>query len=321
MSKHFGWKFFLRPGKCQAFAGSDIGFQGFPCQPHIDILPALIFHRFPALLFFIPFQEGPGFIHSRYRISADSITHTEGAFIGKPVSLHSPAIQAACHNGKRTVSALTCFFTKTLRILQEFSERSPAHGFHNPLIISRPFLFVSVRAVLLQAVGQIPAGDNYGPSAQLLHCLLYQQPGPVMFGKGQAGKPHADKPVAVIILVHKIQRHHDAVIQLSVPFSQRSQRETFPVGKAAELPDKFRVILRLQLHLPRPELSEISRRPMSRGHMKIIRIHHRMRRQHHNRFRTEGCNFLRRPPVCLLRVCYRLFFTFSDCRNNQRRVR
>ena len=97
-----------------------------------------------------------------------------------------PAIQAACHDGKRTVSALTCFFTKTLRILQEFSERSPAHGFHNPLIISRSFLFVSVRAVLLQAVGQIPAGDNYGPSAQLLRCLLYQQPGPVMFGKGQA---------------------------------------------------------------------------------------------------------------------------------------
>ena len=114
------------------------------------------------------------------------------------------SVQAACHHGKGTVPALPRFLTKAFRIIQQLAESGFSHGFHNPLIISRPLFPVPVRAVLLQPVGQIPAGDHHRATPQLVCCLFDKHSRPIMIGFGQAGQPYADKAVLLQIFIYKI---------------------------------------------------------------------------------------------------------------------
>lgn len=85
------------------------------------------------------------------------------------------------------------------------------------------------------------------------------------------------------------------MIQSSARIAQGAQREILPVRQIAESFHKLPVIGHLHRNIPDAELPEIAGRPLTRRHVKIIAVHHRVGRSEHNGLRPPLRQFLSRP--------------------------
>ena len=213
-------------------------------------------------------------ISAFHLIDADAVSHTESVFVGQPLGLHRKAVQRTCHNGKRSVSAFRGLIAELLRKIEQFSERRTPHDVHDPLIIFRAFLLKSIRALRFQPMGEISAADDCDLSSEQFRGLPDARSQLVMPGERKSRETDPHQTVLSVILIQEIERNHCPVVQSPVPLSQS------PGGNIARLrlPGKHRdelcVIAHPELHLRRPELSEISFRSLPRRNMKIIRVHH-----------------------------------------------
>ena len=142
-----------------------------------------------------------------------------------------------------------------------------------------------------------------------------------MVRKRQSGQADPYQPVIRNHLVHEIQRHHGAVVQVPVPFAQRSGREILLLCQGADGAHQLRVIFLPEFHSRRAEAPEIPGSVFPGGNMEIIRVHHSMRAGHDNRLRPDFGDLRRHRPV-RGNGLFNLFFTSAPhLRNDHRRMR
>ena len=246
------------------------------CHPAVNflyfalVLAVTMFCLHPAVFF----QKMSLGISAFHLIDADAVSHTESVFVGQPLGLHRKAVQRTCHNGKRSVSAFRGLIAELLRKIEQFSERRTPHDVHDPLIILRTFLLKSIRPLLFQPVGEISAADDCDLSPEQLRCLPDARSQLVVHGERKPGETDPHQTVLSVILIQEIQRNHCPVVQSSVPLAQSPGWNIARLCLPRKHGDKLCVIAHPELHLRRPELSEIAFCSLSRRNMKIVGIHH-----------------------------------------------
>ena len=183
------------------------------------------------------------------------------------------------------MSAFPRLLTEPLREFQQFPEPGLSHHIHDALIVFRPLGAETIRTLLLQFMGKVPAGNNHRPASQTPCRTGNQLSGPVMVCQGKPGTSDAHQLVTAVNLVDEIQGNHGSMVQFPVPPALASHGEIRVVRKAAEFFHKSGVILCFHCLLRGKELAKVPLCTGSRGYMEVIRIHHRVGRQHHNGIR------------------------------------
>ena len=157
-----------------------IAFYRFPGKPHpgIAVVPGF---RQPFL--FAPVtnsKEVPVFICSFRMKSTDSISYAGHVLVGQLLRFHGHAIQRSRHDDERPVSALRGMLTEGFVKIEQLSESSPAAHVHDARVIYRPFGCKTIRAIALQLVGKIAAGNIHNPAFRFSHSSLDDLPQAVM---------------------------------------------------------------------------------------------------------------------------------------------
>ena len=165
----------------------------------------------------------PAFIRSLRVESADAVAHAGHVLMGQLFRFHGQPVQRSRHDDERPVPALRGALAEGLVKLKQFPEGRPTAHVHDARIILRSLGRKAVRAISLQLVGKISAGDIRGPAAGFFHSPLDDLPQPVMLFQRQAGQPQPDQPEIIILLPDEIQRHHRAVIQCLFPLAHRAR--------------------------------------------------------------------------------------------------
>ena len=219
------------------------------------------------------------------------------------------------------MAALRGPVAEVLAEIEQFAERGSAADVHDAAVVFRPFLGEAVGTVVLQFMGEVAAGDEYGPSAEVFRSLRDHLAEAVVIGQRQAGQADAHDLAAGIVLPDEPQRHHRAMVQRRVPFAQRTCGETGRVCQRADSPDELRIVLLRKAHQRRVELAEGALRATARRDVEIVRVHHGMRTGDENRIRLERGNFRSDLLVRARRFRHLRLAAPADGRNDHGRVR
>ena len=141
-----------------------------------------------------------------------------------------------------------------------------------------------------------------------------------MVGKGQSGSADSHQLVIPVMLMDKMQRDQRSMVQLFFPLSLCTHGKIILPAEFVQFPYESFVIYGFFPCLRGHELAKVSPGFLSRRYMEIVRVHHRMRRNHHNGIRLQ----LRCHPGCLL-VCFNGILNenllpSAHLRHNQRRM-
>ena len=89
------------------------------------------------------------------------------------------------------------------------------------------------------------------------------------------------------MLIHKVQGHHGAVIQVLIPLAQDAGGEVLRPGKGTEGLHQLRIVLLAEGNLRRPEVAEVPGSMIPGGNMEIIGIEHTVGAGYDNGFRFD----------------------------------
>ena len=216
--------------------------------------------------------------------------------MAQPFRSDGCAVERAAHNDERPVPALSSLVAESAVKVEEFAEGGAPHHVHYPLVVFRPFRRVSIRSVILKLVREIPAGNDDGTSTQRLDCTDDRLTETVMFDQRKARKSDSDHRHRAGFSKEISQRDHRAVIKPSIALPHRSCGNPQLTGLSSDTGSKFRIVIRLDLHLRMTERTKIAFGMMPRGNVEIITVQYAMRRQHDKnvglQFRTTTCRFL-----------------------------
>ncbi len=131
-------------------------------------------------------------------------------------------IQRARHDLKRTQAAFRRRIRQPGGDVQDREKIPRRERLCDLLVELRAFRRESVRTVLFQLVGEVPARDQDGAAAELFRGHRDALPEMIMRKRRQTGQADADEPVSRINLIQKIQRDQRSVVEALVPFAERS---------------------------------------------------------------------------------------------------
>ena len=302
---------------------ADGGFHAGAGEPHIQVLPCADPGQGLRPLSGPPVQEQAPLVLSGHLVSTDTVADAEGPLVGEAVRTHGQSVQRPRHDDKTAVSALCRPVAEGFLKVQKLVELRAAHDIHDAVVVHRSVLIKAVGPFLLQLVGQVPAPDQDHAPAKPVRRLPDLLSQPVVVRQRQPRQPDADDPVGVRIqvLIQKIEGDHRSVVQRRGPLPHRAARKIIPVAEPAESMHECMVVGGANADTGRPKLPEVPLRSQSRRNVKVIRVHHAVRRCDHHCLRLQGSGKLHGRPVGVCRCLDLFFFSASDLRQDDRRMR
>ena len=196
------------------------------------------------------------------------------------------------------MAALCGALAKIFREVEKLAESRASHHLHDALVVLRPVGRKAVRAVRLELVRKVAARDGDCAPPELLCSLCDEPPEFIMLRKRQARESDAHDLRQFVRRARKeIKRHHHAVVEPLVALAERSRRKAGLSRRSLKRAHELRVVGNFKSFLRRAELREIPRSSGSGRNVKIIRIHHGVRRNDDQRIRLEAHRKLCRPLV------------------------
>ena len=176
---------------------------------------------------------------------ADAVADAEGPLVGEALCLHLRTVEASRHDDEGAVAAFSRAVAEPLGKVEELAEIAVPHHCHDTLVVKWTAGVESVWSILFEPVRKVAAGDDRRPPPEPLRCLLYEHAEAVVFGERKAGERGAHNfclyPAAG--LGEKMERHKRCVVELSVPLSEPSRRQSGICRRGFKFPDKFLVVV------------------------------------------------------------------------------
>ena len=256
-------------------------------QLHIRIFSASGGVKFLFLLRQILIQKMPAFIRSLGMEYTDPVTYAGHVFMGELLCINGNAVEGTCHDHKRPVSALSCSFAESLVEVEELAESRPGADVHDPLVVLRSLLSISIRTIVLQFVGEISACHKHRSSSEPIDRFTDHLPQPVVLCQGKSGETDPHYFASRILFSYEVERHHRSVVQFPVPLPHDACGKSLLAGDLRNSGNQLSVIILFEAHLGGPEAPEIPFGAFPGRNVKIIRVHHRVRTRNDDGIRRK----------------------------------
>ena len=219
------------------------------------------------------------------------------------------------------MAAFRRLLTEVFVKIKQLAERSPSHHVHDPAVVLGSLRREAVRAVFLQFVRQVPAGDQDDPLPGLFRRPCDDLAQAVMIRKRQPGQADPYDLPFDIPLPDEAQRDHRAVIERRIPLSQRSRGKSLRVRQFTDPFHEIRVIALRKTDAARTEAPERAGRLPAGRNVKIVRIHHGMRTGYNDCIRLKAGHLFSDLLIRLRRFPDLFLLALPDFRDDQRRMR
>ena len=167
-------------------------------------------------------------------------------------------------------------------------------------------------------MGEISAGDEHHPAAQLVHGPADALAQFVVYVRRKAGQADADHLHLVqgLVFAEKVQGDHGGMIQFRIPFPFEPGRNTGFLGIIGDQGGQGGVVVHGDFHLGRPELGETAPGMGAGGDVEIIQVQLRMGAGNHQGIGIEIRGRLHDCIVGVDGLLDLLFFTPPDFRQD-----
>ena len=144
------------------------------------------------------------------------VPHAERALVAQKLVRERHALQNAGHDLERTQPAFGGRLEKSLVEAEEPFQVARVQKRHQVVVEHGAFRRIAVGALGQKLVGQVSAREEHARAAQVAGGLRHAPPHGAVVGRREAGKADAHQAVAAVELVHEMQRHERAVVQVPV---------------------------------------------------------------------------------------------------------